>query len=45
VIAINGDNDYTLPHIGKAHLERLNQLPILIEVSDRALEVAGLRDY
>jgi hypothetical protein len=43
IIESRGDNDYKLPHIGKARLERLNQLPVLVEVSDEALEVAEIR--
>jgi hypothetical protein len=45
VIELYGHNDYTLPHIGKARLERLNQLPTYVDVSDIALDVAGLRHF
>jgi DNA-binding transcriptional regulator YhcF (GntR family) len=43
IIEMNGDNDYKVPHMGKARLERLNLLPTLVEVSDSALQVAQLR--
>ena len=42
-LEIHGDNDYKLPHIGKARLERLDRLPDVITVSDVALEAAQLR--
>jgi hypothetical protein len=43
VIALNGDNTYKVPHMNKSRLERLGLLPDTIDVSDKALEVAGLR--
>jgi hypothetical protein len=33
IVQSNGDNDFQLPHMGKAKLERQNKLPTTLEVS------------
>ena len=34
----NGDNDFDPPHMKKEQKERMNELPISLEVTDSALD-------
>ena len=43
IIMCNGGNDYKIPHLGKAKLERQGKLPVTLEVSDRAREIILMR--
>jgi hypothetical protein len=36
IIKSGGANDYKIPHMGKAKLERRNELPTVLRVSDEA---------
>jgi hypothetical protein len=36
IIEDKGDNKYKIPHMNKARLERLNQLPISLAVTQEA---------
>jgi hypothetical protein len=36
IIEDKGDNKYKIPHMNKARLERLNQLPIYLAVTQEA---------
>ena len=38
IIENNGDNDFTVPHMGKDALTRRGELPKCIEVVDEALD-------
>lgn len=40
ILAIHGNNDYKIPHIGKASLLAQGLLPLRIRVADAAMEVA-----
>ena len=42
IIECNGDNDYTIPHMGKQALERQQLLPRSIRVSDAAKALLGI---
>ena len=42
IVRSNGDNNYTIPHLGKDALARRGVLPKCIEVADKALEYLGL---
>ena len=37
IIDDKGDNKYKIPHMGKDRLERTNQLPVSLEVTQEAL--------
>jgi hypothetical protein len=37
ILEQHGNNDYKVPHMSKSWLERLNQLPTVINISDDAL--------
>jgi hypothetical protein len=43
ILEQHGNNDYKVPHMSKSRLERLNQLPTVIDISDDALTMAQLR--
>ena len=38
ILICNGDNNYKLPHISKAKLEREGQLPMSIHVAEEAIQ-------
>ena len=38
IIDCNGDNIYKLPHMNKDQLERIDQLPTVLKVTDNAFE-------
>ena len=42
IVKSNGDNNYTIPHLGKDALARRGVLPKCIEVADEALEYLDL---
>ena len=42
IIDCHGDNDYDIPHLAKEALERRNELPIALEVTNTALIHLGL---
>jgi len=37
-IDCNGNNDFKLPHMGKEELENAGNLPVVIPVTEKALE-------
>ena len=42
IVKSNGDNNYTIPHLGKDALARRGALPKCIKVADQALEYLDL---
>ena len=40
IILVNGDNNYNIPHIGKAALERAGILPDRLAAGEGAIELA-----
>ena len=41
IILVNGDNNYNIPHIGKAALERAGILPDRLAAGEGAIELAS----
>jgi hypothetical protein len=41
IIDANGGNDYKIPHMGKERLERLGQLPAVLDVTNHAAVMLG----
>ncbi len=45
ILGVHGDNDYTLPHIGKEQMLNTGILPARIVASERAMSVYRMIEY